>query len=145
MSQPDDTPRIVAAEEHIGRDKLRMTTVSTYVPPLDGTDDEVKGFDMHVAKGVITILSKKYFGYPWMVTVETRQGIIMFQIPELMGPTLQYVIRLAEYKDLDPALIIRCGGELLERMGLPRTQIDMAAYAHARSNKHKFQFGDVKR
>ena len=87
---------------------------------------------------------RTYFGYPWKVVAESRQGVVYFQIPDLMGPTLHYVIRLAEYKDLTPELIMRCGGELLERMNLPRTQIDMALYAEAQRRKHTFQFGDVK-
>jgi hypothetical protein len=66
------------------------------------------------------------------------------ELPELMGPTLWYVIRLAQYADLTPELIIRCGGELLERMKLPRGLVDMALFAHARDNKHAFDFGDVK-
>lgn len=144
MSQPDDTPRIVAAEEQIGPHGLKMLALATYVAPLDGTPDDLKGFDLHIAKGVLDILARKYFGYGWHVMAESRQGIITFGIPELMGPTLRYVIRLAEFKDLDVNLIIRCGGELLERMNLSRTAIDMAAYAHARQNMHLFDFADVK-
>jgi hypothetical protein len=145
MSQVSDEPIILSSETQVGRQGVKMQMVSAYVPPLDGTPDEVKGFDIHIAKGVLDILARKYFGYPWRVTAETRQGIIAFQIPELMGPTLHYIIRLAEFKDLDADLIIRCGGELLERMGLPRSQIDMAAYATARENLQKFDFADVKR
>jgi hypothetical protein len=145
MSQVSDEPIILSSETQVGRQGVKMQMVSAYVPPLDGTDDLVKEFDIHIAKGVLDILARKYFGYPWSVIAETRQGIIAFQIPELMGPTLHYIIRLAEFTDLNAELIIRCGGELLERMGLPRGQIDMAAYAVARENKHKFQFADVKR
>lgn len=145
MSQVSDEPVILASETQVGRQGLEMQMVSAYVPPLDGTDDLVKGFDIHVAKGVLDILARKYFGYPWKVIAETHQGIIAFQIPELMGPTLHYIIRLAEFRDLDADLIIRCGGELLERMNLPRSQIDMAAYATARAQMHKFDFADVKR
>lgn len=145
MSSPaSDTPVLLSAEVQQGANGLSAVMIATYVPPLDGTDDEVKDFDIHVAKGVLDILARKYFGYPWYVMAETRQGIVAFRIPDLMGPTLHYVIRLAEFTDLNADLVIRAGGELLERMNLPRTPIDMAAYLHARQNKHKFDFADVK-
>lgn len=145
MSQVSDEPIILASETQVGRQGVTMQMVSAYVPPLDGTDDLVKEFDIHIAKGVLDILARKYFGYSWHVMAETRQGIIAFGIPELMGPTLRYIIRLAEFTDLNADLIIKCGGELLERMNLPRSQIDMAAYATARQNMHKFDFADVRR
>lgn len=145
MSQVSDKPVTVGAEVRTGKKGLEMLMVAGYVPPLDGTEDLVKEFDIHIAKGVLDILARKYFGYPWHVMAETRQGIIAFGIPELMGPTLRVIIRLAEFTDLNADLIINTGGELLERMGLPRGQIDMAAYLHARQNMHKFDFADVKR
>lgn len=145
MSEPvSDSPILLSAEVQEGGGGRTAVMVANYVPPLDGTDDEVKGFDIHVAKGVLDILARKYFGYPWHVMAETRQGIVAFGIPELMGPTLRYVIRLAEFTDLNADLVIRAGGELLERMNLPRAPIDMAAYLTARQNRSKFDFADVK-
>lgn len=139
-----DDPILLGSEIVEGKHSLKMDIQRTYVPPLDGTKDEFDLVDQGIARDVAEILVKNYFGYPWKVTSEIKQGIVYFQIPELMGPTLNYMIRLAEFKDLTPELIKRCGGDLLERMGLPRGQIDMALYANARQNKHKFDFRDVK-
>ena len=139
-----DVPVVLGKETHEGRQRLKVNMVRGYVPPLDGTQDDFDRIDQATARYVAEILVKTYFGYPWHVTAETRQGVVMFRIPDLMGPTLQYVINLAKFSDLTRDLIIRCGGELLERMNLPRTQIDMALYVQARHNLHKFDFFDVK-
>lgn len=123
---------------------LAMRIERKYVPPLDGTDDELKNFDNWLARRVAEMLVKEYYGYEWHVMADSRQGVVAFSIPEIMGPTLKQVIRLAEYGDLTPALIRRTGGEMLERMGLRRGRIDIAAYLIAKQNKHLFDFADVK-
>jgi hypothetical protein len=45
---------------------------------------------------------------------------------------------------ITPALIRRCGGELLERMGLRRGPIDVAQYMAAKQRLHTFDFADAK-
>lgn len=144
MDDVSDEPIVVSTHQEAGRQGIKMDIRRSYVPPLDGSDDLFHAFDMQIARGVAELLVKKYFGYPWLVEADSKQGVVKFKLPELMGPTLWYVIRLAQYADLTPELIIRCGGELLERMKLPRGLVDMALFAHARDNKHAFDFGDVK-
>lgn len=139
-----DEPIILKKAIEEGHDGLKAEFTQAYVPPLDGTQDDFDAFDLRIAKGVCMILSKLYFGYDWMVEAESRQGIVTFGIQELMGPTLRYVIKLGQYGDLTPEFIARCGGELLERMNLPRSQMDMASYMAAKANKHRFDFSDVK-
>lgn len=113
-----------------------------YVPPLDGKSDDYAGFDMRIAQGIGELLNKHYFGYAWKSYADSKQGIVGFSIPELMGETLHYVIRLAEFADLTPQLIIDKAGELLERMHLPRGKADMAQLEWARRHRHLFQFDD---
>jgi hypothetical protein len=139
-----DDPILVQSEIVEGAQKLKMDIQRKYVPPLDGTKDEFDAVDQGIARDVAEILVKTYFGYAWRVVSEIKQGIVYFSIPDLMGPTLNFVIRLADYKDLTPAFIKECGGQLLERMHLPRGQIDMALMQNARENKHLFDFRDVK-
>lgn len=115
-----------------------------YTPPLDGTPDQVNAFDMRIARAVAEVLVKNYPGYSWKVTAESRQGVVYFQIPELMGPTLQYLIKLGAFEDLTPKLIMVCAGELLERMGLRRGAIDLGEYMAAKNNKQTFDFADVR-
>lgn len=143
-----DEPIDIATHEVEGRagtDRLKMSIERKYVPPLDGSVDDLKQFDNWLARQVAELLVKQYYGYEWHVMADSKQGIVCFSIPEIMGPTLKQVIRLAEYADLTPALIQRTAGEMLERMGLRRGPIDIAQYLAAKDRKHTFDFGDVKR
>jgi hypothetical protein len=108
-----------------------------YVPPLDGLIDDRRGFDQKMADDVQHILQTKYPGYPWKATCDSAQGVVYFSIPVLMGETLKMIIRLAEWSDLTPELIMRLGGEVLERFGLRRGLISLGEFADARRNKHR--------
>lgn len=118
--------------------KLRQS----YIPPLDGTEDTVAQFDTWIALQVAKVLTHYYYGYDWHVVADSRQGIVHFAIPSLMGPTLRYIIRLAQYDHLDKRMIVRAGGELLERMNLPRRAVDVPEYYAALQRRHTFDFGD---
>jgi hypothetical protein len=139
-----DEPILIAAQQIDGPSKLKMTIERRYTPPLDGTKDEVDGFDNFLARQVAELLVRFYYGYEWYVMAESRQGIIAFSIPDLMGPTLKQVIRLAEYADLTPKLIRDTGGMMLERMGLRRGPCDPEEYAAAKLRRVTFDFSDVK-
>jgi len=117
-----------------------VLVTSQYVPPLDGISDDYEGFDMRVAEGMGLLLNKHYFGYQWKTYADTKQGIVGFSIPELMGPTLHVVINLKKFEALDPQLIVEKAGELLERMGLPRGRADMELILAAKQRRHTFQF-----
>ncbi len=143
MSETIDAPdRLLtqAVTEITGDRGLKATVTQSYQPPLDGKSDDYAGFDMRVAEGIGVLLNKHYFGYKWKSYADTKQGIVGFSIPELMGDTLHMVINLKRFEALDAQLIIEKAGELLERMNLPRGQIDMAAYLDAKTRKHTFQF-----
>lgn len=127
-----------------GPGKRQVMVRQAYLPPLDGRSDDYAGFDMQIAKDIGEMLMKKFFAYPWKTFADTKQGVVGFSIPELMGPTLHYVINLKKFSDLTEALILNKAGELLERMGLPRGVADQAALLWAAENRHKFQFEDVK-
>lgn len=138
------TDRVItrSVSEITGNRGQKATVTQTYQPPLDGDDDLFAEVDMRVAEGIGVLLNKLYFGYTWKSYADLRQGVVGFAIPELMGPTLHMVINLKTYDALDPQLIADKAGELLERMNLPRGQIDMAAYLEAKTRKHTFQFDD---
>lgn len=123
-------------------DSPLLTMRQSYVPPLDGSADDLAQFDTWIALQVAKVLTKHYYGYDWHVKADSRQGVVAFSIPSLMGPTLHMVIRLAEYKDLEPRLIMRKAGELLERMNLPRSAVDIPEYYAAIQRRHTFDFGD---
>lgn len=122
-----------------GRDTVHIR--SQYIPPLDGRSDDYEGFDMRVAEGMGILLNKVYFGYEWKTYADTKQGIVGFAIPELMGPTLYYVINLAKFDPLMlDQLVVDKAGELLERMNLPRGKADMTLILEAKQRRHTFQF-----
>ncbi len=139
-----DAPRIFAKNdvEHRG---IRQTIKQGYVPPLDGSPDDMKLFDTTIARDVARVLVKSYPGYSWHVVADSRQGVVYFGIPELMGPSLRYVINLGQFADLTPKLVMICAGELLERMGLRRGAIDLGEYFAAKTNKERFDFADAQK
>lgn len=143
-----DRSVIVAETELSGSGAKAMTVRQTYLPPLDGRSDDYAAFDMHIAKGIGELLNKHYFGYTWKSFADTRQGVVGFSIPALMGPTLHMVINLKQFSDLTPQLIVNKAGELLERMHLPRHRLDMEALViaqlEAQGRRHTFQFDDKK-
>lgn len=144
----DDEP-IKLAETSVAAvarsDIKEMTVEQQYVPRLDGTFDETKGADQAMAMAVADVLVQYYFGYTWHVMAESRQGIVAFSIPDLMGPTLKVVVRIGEHPDLPRKLIRDLAGNLLERMGLRRGSMDAGEYENAKRNMHMFQFDDVGR
>lgn len=144
LAERSDEVVELSSTQVVGRQSIKMDVKQGYVAPLDGREDLHHAFDMQVARDTAEVLVKTYFGYPWLVEADCQQGLVKFKLPELMGPTLWYVINLARYSDLTPDLIKRCGGELLERMGLSRGLVDMAEMQFARDNKHTFDFADVK-
>jgi hypothetical protein len=146
MDAPDRS--IVRSESEITGAGGEAVVRQVYIPPLDGKSDDYAGFDMQVARGIGELLNKHYFGYRWKSFADTRQGVVGFSIPELMGETLHFLINLQKFGDLQPQLIIDKAGELLERMGLPRGKVGMeavlAAVAEAKTRRGSFEFSGPK-
>lgn len=122
----------------------QMVNISLYRAPLDGAADPHREFDRWVAQRAMAVLSKDFPGYPWDVECNAQQGIVHFGIRALMGPTLRWVIRLAQWSDLTPSLVREGGGQLLERFNLPRRAFDAASFVEARDHKERAQI-DFKR
>jgi len=144
LVERSDEPITIKSETHQAHDGLKVNYRSTYTPPLDGSHDDFREFDEWLKMRVIEVLDRHYLGYDWFVDARSSQGIVVFSIPDLMGETLKVVIRLAQYSDLQPKLIVNLAGNLLERMGLRRGPINRAEYIAAKMNRHQFDFGDVK-
>lgn len=145
VSDEPITLSITDAEAPSTASESKVTIHQQYIPRLDGTHDDTDQYDTSMARAIAEVLVHHYYGYDWHVIAESRQGVIMFSIPELMGPTLKQVIRLAEQSHLNKKLIRDCGGMMLERMGLRRGAKDPAEYAAALKRRHTFEFGDVKK
>lgn len=138
-----DVPQLVRAErqERVGERQMEKRTL--YTPPLDGSADPHCEFDMFISKRIEEILQHHYPGYTWDAKVSAQQGLIWFNIPVLMGETLYWAIKLKQWDDLNSKLVIDGGGELLERMNLPRKGFEVMSFLEARGNRHKFDFSDI--
>lgn len=130
-----DVPQLVRADDNDRAADRKMVTLRMYKPPLDGRVDLYKDFDQFVGSRIEEILKYHYPGYPWKCISDAFQGMVYFNIPVLMGATLHWTIRLAEWSDLNPKLVIDGGGEVLERLNLPRTGFDAASFVKARDEK----------
>jgi hypothetical protein len=140
MSRVLDVPVLVRSEVQDRKLDRQMATQLLYTPPLDGSVDPHREFDAFIAKRIHEILSHHFPGYPWDVKCSAAQGMIWFAIPVLMGPTLNWAIKLAQWGDLNPKLVIDGGGELLERMHLPRKGFEVMSFLESRDNRHNMQF-----
>lgn len=144
MSDVSDVPVLRSADVVDGAKGLKSLVVQGHIAPLDGSYDPHHEADMTIARGVAEVLVKTYFGYNWHVESDVSQGIVTFRIPDLMGATLKCVVNLRTTY-VNPQLIMRLGGMLLERMNLPRGQVEMAVAKEARKRLLTFDFNDVAR
>ncbi len=138
-----DVPQLVRAERQERVLDRVMEQRLLYIPPLDGSLDPHREFDAFIVKRIGEILKHHFPGYPWNVLCSAQQGLIWFNIPVLMGETLHWAIKLKQWDDLNPKLVIDGGGELLERMNLPRQGFEVMSFLEARDNRESFDFDDV--
>lgn len=138
-----DVPQLVRAERQERVSDRQMETHLLYTPPLDGSLDPHREFDAFIAKRVHEILIHHYPGYPWKVISNAQQGVVYFNVPVLMGDTLHWLMKLGQWSDLSPKLVIDGGGELLERMNLPRRGFEVMSFLEARDNREKLDFSGI--
>jgi hypothetical protein len=86
-----------------------------------GAADPHAGFDDRVARAIGRVLHQHYQGHDWNVWVSREIGIAKIWLSCLMNPQYPYVLHLAA---LRPEDVMRAGGEILERFGLPRSAVD---------------------
>lgn len=96
---------------------------------LPEEEDKRAKWDLMVAKAITRVLLAHYRGHFWVVESDSAQGIAWISIPVLLGQ-YKYVFHLSE--DITPDMIVRAGGEILERFNLPRSGLDVASFIAAR-------------
>lgn len=84
--------------------------------------------DMQMAKGVGRLLQAHYGGHLWQVEVDSKQGVCLITIVLLLG-NWKYKLPLAT---MQPADVIRAGGEILERFNIPRSNMDVGSFLDAK-------------
>jgi hypothetical protein len=109
-----------------------IAMVEQYIAPADGSFDVFKDYDMWVARRAMGVLYTHYAGHMWQVQSDTKKHLLKISIPILMGVCHWYVINL-KIHELTPNLIVRAGGEILERYGLPRGRFELGSFLEARA------------
>lgn len=114
-----------------GRNRgMRMRTYGE-ASPIDGSTRKLPA-ELAICKRIGELLGKHYPGHPFMVEVNFVQGLAHISIPVLLG-NWAYLLKLdniANHADFTSA-VVKAGGEILERFGIPRSTIDVAAYLKA--------------
>jgi hypothetical protein len=89
--------------------------------------------EMELAARTMEVLLSAYPGHPWMIDARIDGGVVMFRIP-LMPENAHYVIRLPEVENVNAfdKAVKKGGGELLERYGIPRSEMNLDAYSNAK-------------
>jgi hypothetical protein len=115
-----------------------MVALAKYEAP-SGPDGEIandpfKTMDMANAKWMADALLRYYPGVPWRCIYDGRQKMAYFSIPILMGINKFWAINLTT-DQLTDGLLMRAGGELLERYGMRRGRMHLDQFLEARE-KH---------
>lgn len=102
--------------------------------------DRTGAYEMGVCKQVGDTLERHYPGWMWMVASPPKSGVVQVK-SGYMDPRHGFVLRLPEsYSASNLAEeAIRAGGEMLERVGMPRSRFD-ADRERAASNKTLHDF-----
>lgn len=81
--------------------------------------------DFHLTRQIAEVVEQHYFGHPFRVVVDHRQGIVKVQLPHLMPAICWYVVHISDLNS-DPGFkqIVRACGDILERYKLPRAAYD---------------------
>lgn len=95
--------------------------------------------DEDICRAVGEDLERAYSGYPWMVGCNHEAGTVVIDLPEPWKPLKyrNYGILLHLGSLMGPGgqkKVLFAGGEMLERMGLPRTAAPVDAGQKARQN-----------
>lgn len=115
---------------------LVFTTHERSEDSRDGhTHDPHAAFDDRTARAIGRLLHAHYHGHDWNVWVSRRAGIAKVWLSCLMSPQYPYVLHLA---GLRPHDVMRAGGEILERYGLPRSTIDFSLVKAVRQQQGPF-------
>ena len=115
----------------------------SYEQPGEGFEhDPHKVADLALTKTMAEVLERHYPGYPWMIEVDSSQGIAKISIPLFMGAQNKYVLHLSHLKS-DPGFrcVVRAAGEILERYKIPRRGFSVDAYEAAMNNIPKALLG----
>lgn len=98
-------------------------------------NDPYREKDAELAELMMKWLHRHYPGHLWGCVADTRQGIVKFNIPILMGFQTWWVVNLRTHDIVEG---MREGaGQILERYGLRRGRFELASFLDARMKHSK--------
>lgn len=129
---PRDTSRTVSRGFVDGRGpRVQMELKYDSGGTFTEREAETAASDLTTTKWVAEVLTNHYRGHFWSVQVSSQQGLCRIGIPVLLGNwTWNIPLGL-----LNVAMVIKAGGELLERFNIPRSSLDVAAFVKAREKR----------
>jgi hypothetical protein len=113
----------------------RPTRMVRDVKPEIAEEDIVKPNDVILAKQIADVLVEHYPGHPWMVHVDSAQGVAYVR-EQILSMRHGYVIRLPDIYSASQLVqaAMRAGGEILERFGMTRGRFDGEQWAGLATN-----------
>lgn len=125
---------ILLKDTHGGNDRVVLTK---HEAPADNdggvAHDPYKAKDLEIAGTMHRWLERHYPGHLWGCVADSRQGIVKFNIPILMGLQQWWVVNLRTHDIIDG---MRQGaGQILERYRLDRGRFNLDQFLDARA-KH---------
>lgn len=105
-----------------------------YEAPSDGKPDKHAAADLAITKKIGAKLEQHYPCQPWLVEVDSAQGVAFISLPIIMRRNQRYCLHLSTIGS-DPGLrcVVRAGGELLERHNVPRAGFQIDHFLAARN------------
>lgn len=126
---------VVEKATHGGHDMVVRTQHEAPAGPNSEVEhDPFARMDIANARWMMDILLKAYPLRPWRCVYDGRNRMAYVSIPILMGVNKYWAINLTT-DDMTAALLVRCGGALLERYSQSRTRFNLGEFLDARG-KH---------
>jgi hypothetical protein len=102
---------------------------------IHAAPDPNKERDLEIAGTMMRWLNRHFPGYLWATVADTKQGIVKFNIPILMGICDWWVVNLRTDDIVDG--MAKGAGQILERYRLPRHYFSLDAFLDARAKHSK--------
>lgn len=111
------------------RQTHRTAIQSYHVPNADGSPDPYEARDNAIKMAIGVWLFEAYPGHFWQIEANSAQGIAWITITHLLG-NWKYVLKLD--RDITKEMVLRAGGEILERFNIPRSGLRIEDFLAAK-------------
>src|SRR5438128_38464 len=124
-------------------DELNNAVLGRYI---ERSGDDPRGYraayEYGLSRQVFEKLWNHYPNYDWKVKVDARQGMVVIQLPFLMRQTLGWNFAIDKLaSDPSMSIVVKGGGELLERWKLRRGRANRGEYLDQRAKHRVIKIG----